>query len=256
LNTLITESEGDQRRKARTETIIELRRYRLHPEKREELISLFDHQLIETQEEAGMRVVGQFRDIDNPDAFVWLRQFESMEARATALETFYCGPTWQRYSAQANATMRNSDNVLLLRPWQTEENLPRLQRRPAPGTIVVFGSLFVCSICYLKPSGESAFGDFFEQKVKPEILKAGAEIVGVMASEHSRNTWPRLPVREGENVFVWLSRFSHVGDYAIYTGRLEQSDTWRNAVASKLDTFLWRPVETSRLTPTARSGLR
>jgi quinol monooxygenase YgiN len=256
MNALNRESDEDKQPGTRTETVIELRRYRLYPEKREELISLFDREFIETQEETGMCVVGQFRDIDNPDAFVWLRKFKGMEARAAALEAFYSGPAWQSYGPQANATMRNSDNVLLLRPWQTEESLPRLQRRPVPGTVVVFGSLFICSICYLKPSGEKAFGDFFEQKVKPEILNAGAEIVGVLASAHTRNTWPRLPVREGENVFIWLSRFSHVGDYSIYTGRLEQSDMWRNAIASELDAFLWKPIEISRLTPTARSGLR
>ena len=71
-----------------------------------------------------MCVVGRSRSIDKPDAFVWLRQFEGMEARATELETFYCGPTWQRHGGQANASMRNFDKVLLLRAWQTEENPP------------------------------------------------------------------------------------------------------------------------------------
>lgn len=236
--------------------ITELRRYRLYPEKREELISLFDREFVEPQEEAGIHVAGQFRDIDHPDAFVWLREFANMDARAAALEAFYGGPVWSGHRAQANATMRNSDNVLLLKPWTTDTALPASKgRRPAPGAIAVPCSLFVCSICYLKPSGEKAFGDFFEQKIKPELLEAGAEIVGVMVSAHTPNTWPRLPVRESENVFIWLTRFSSVGGYSIYTGRLAQSCIWRDVIVPELDMLLWRPIEISRLSPTSRSEL-
>jgi hypothetical protein len=255
-NSMDSKTEGQAQQGARPKTIIELRRYRLYPEKREEMISLFDRELVEPQDEAGMYVVGQFRDIDHPDAFVWLRAFEDMEARAAALEAFYSGPVWQRRGPDANATMRNSDNVLLLEARETESVISSVRTRPGPGTEVVFGSVFLCNICYLKPSGEKAFGEFFQQKIKPEIHKAGADIVGVLTSAHKTNNWPRLPVREGENVFVWLSRFSHIGDYSIYAGRLERSDRWRIIVTPELDAFLWKPMEISRLTPTARSGLR
>lgn len=252
---LVNDTSGNA--DAQAGIITELRRYRLYPEKREDLISLFDREFVETQEEVGMHVVGQFRDIDHPDAFVWLRAFANMEARAAALQAFYGGPVWSKHGAQANTAMRNSDNVLLLKPWAIGTALPTSKgRRPAPGDIAVPCSLFVCSICYLKPSGEEAFGDFFEQKVKPELLAAGAEIVGVMVSVHTPNTWPRLPVREGENVFIWLTRFSSIGDYSIYTGRLAQSGTWRDVIAPELDMLLWRPIEISRLSPTSRSGLR
>ncbi|MCQ8186788.1 NIPSNAP family protein [Streptomyces sp. RCU064] len=42
--------------------VIELRQYTLRPGRREELIELFDREFIETQEETGMVVLGQFRD--------------------------------------------------------------------------------------------------------------------------------------------------------------------------------------------------
>ena len=35
-----------------------------------------------------MTLVGQFRDLDNPDRFVWLRGFADMTTRAQALERF------------------------------------------------------------------------------------------------------------------------------------------------------------------------
>ena len=61
--------------------IVELRQYTLHPGQREALITLFDREFVESQEELGMAVLGQFRDLDNPDRFVWLRGFETMPSR-------------------------------------------------------------------------------------------------------------------------------------------------------------------------------
>src|SRR5690242_5785819 len=96
--------------------IVELRQYTLHPGARETLIELFDREFVETQEACGMKVIGQFRDLDDPDRFVWLRGFPDMPARARALAAFYGGPVWKAHRNAANATMIDSDNVLLLRP--------------------------------------------------------------------------------------------------------------------------------------------
>src|SRR5947208_12469422 len=85
--------------------VVELRQYTLHPGQREVLIDLFDREFVETQEATGMRVLGQFRDLDRPDYFVWLRGFADMAARFDALTSFYTGPTWKAYAAAANATM-------------------------------------------------------------------------------------------------------------------------------------------------------
>jgi hypothetical protein len=68
--------------------IVELRRYALHPDGRETLIELFDREFVETQEAVGMHVLGQFRDLDDPDSFVWLRGFSDMRTRKRGLETF------------------------------------------------------------------------------------------------------------------------------------------------------------------------
>lgn len=94
---------------------MELRQYTLHPGKREVLIELFDREFIESQEELGIEVVGQFRDLDDPNRFVWLRGFRDMPSRARALEDFYGGPVWKEHRQAANATMIDSDNVLLPR---------------------------------------------------------------------------------------------------------------------------------------------
>ena len=96
--------------------VVELRQYTLHPGKRDVLIELFDREFVETQEEVGMKIIGQFRDLDHQDRFVWLRGFRDMTSRAKALNDFYGGPVWKAHRDAANATMIASDNVLLLRP--------------------------------------------------------------------------------------------------------------------------------------------
>lgn len=96
--------------------ILELRQYTLKPGQRDVLIELFDREFVETQEATGMRIVGQFRDADDPDRFVWLRGFADMDLRQRALTAFYDGLVWKAHGRQAAATMIDSDDVLLLRP--------------------------------------------------------------------------------------------------------------------------------------------
>jgi hypothetical protein len=114
--------------------VVELRQYRLHPGQREVLISLFDRELVETQEAVGMAVLGQFRDLDDPDRFVWLRGFDDMPRRAQALRRFYGGPVWAAHKNQANATMIDSDDVLLLRPVTARSGFPVPAARPPSAT--------------------------------------------------------------------------------------------------------------------------
>jgi NIPSNAP protein len=96
--------------------IMELRQYTLHPGQRDVLIELFERAFIEAQEAVGATVIGQFRELEDPNRFVWLRGFPDMEKRLAALQAFYGGPVWQEYRDVANATLVDSDNVLLLRP--------------------------------------------------------------------------------------------------------------------------------------------
>ena len=83
--------------------VVELRQYTLRPGQRDVLIDLFDREFVESQEADGMAIVGQFRDLDDPDRFTWIRGFASMPARARALASFYGGPVWKAHSARANA---------------------------------------------------------------------------------------------------------------------------------------------------------
>ncbi|GAA2601097.1 NIPSNAP family protein [Actinomadura fulvescens] len=96
--------------------MIELRQYTLRPGRRDELIDLFHRELLEPQQQAGMTILATYRDLDDPDRFVWLRGFRDMSTRLKALTTFYNGPVWAKHGPQANATMLDSSNARLLRP--------------------------------------------------------------------------------------------------------------------------------------------
>jgi hypothetical protein len=51
--------------------VVELRQYTPHPGQRDVLIDLFDREFVETQEVLGMKVIGQFRDLDWPRLAAW-----------------------------------------------------------------------------------------------------------------------------------------------------------------------------------------
>ncbi|WP_414470907.1 NIPSNAP family protein [Microvirga sp. M2] len=237
-------------------SIVELRRYRLHPGKRETLIDLFDREFVETQEAVGMRVIGQFRDLDAPNDFVWLRGFSDMPSRAAALQTFYTGPVWAAHRDVANGTMINSDNVLLLRPAAPQAGFAA----PAEERLHVAGpqgqpGLIVATICYLAPRTDEAFATFFGESLQPILRRASATVLAAFVTERSPNTFPRLPVREGETVFAWFSSFPSLPAYESHLAALAQSDEWVSKALPEMDRRTWRPNEVSRLMPTGRSLL-
>jgi len=204
--------------------IVELRQYTLHPGRRDDLIALFDREFVETQEALGMTVLGQFRDLDDPDRFVWLRGFASMPARAQALAAFYDGPVWRAHRAAANATMIDSDNVLLLRPvvdgampidaWQRGAGVRR------DGAVLAIVDV---------PHRDHAMS----------IAQTGGQLVARYETEPSPNTFARLPVREGESLTVWLARFTGLQACTQLTEALAHGPL--------------APIQLLRLTPTPRS---
>jgi quinol monooxygenase YgiN len=236
--------------------VVELRQYTLKPGKRDVLIGLFEQEFIETQEATGMTVIGTFRDMDNPDRFVWLRGFTDMPTRARALQEFYGGPVWKAHREAANATMIDSDNVLLLRPARLASGFSlENTKRPPPGTKEISHALVVATIYYLDPSAGADFVDFFERALKPPLLEAGASILAYFVTENHPNTFPALPVREDTNVFVWFSHFSDRAAYDHHAVALANSARWSKEIAEELAVRLKGSPEVLKLSPTARSQL-
>jgi hypothetical protein len=201
----------------------------LRPGEREVLIDLFDSELVEPQEAVGMKIIGQFRDLDRPDRFVWLRGFPDMESRAESLTAFYGGPVWRAHSNAANATMLDVSDVLLLRPARPGSAFTLPETRPPanehPGVVAAV----VLSLD--EADEEDEVVSHFERSTAP------GSVLGYFLTEPSENTFPALPVREGERVFVWFAAFPDA-----------------DAMDRALTTM--QAAEVLRLAPTARSLLQ
>ncbi|MFD9891855.1 NIPSNAP family protein [Amycolatopsis sp. NPDC059027] len=234
------------------QTVLELRRYTTVPGRRDDLVALFEREFVESQEAVGARLYGQFTEPAEPGKFLWLRGFRDMESRRAALGAFYTGPVWRRHSAAANATMTDSSDVLLLRPAGPGFPAPAEPRPPVDADDVPSSRLAV-TICH--PVGPG-FAEFFAETVRPVLAEAGAPPPACFETEPAENTFPRLPVREGETVFVWFTRFAGEGAVGRFDTMLESLPAWGKEVLPQLNTRLSRPFQRLVLAPTPRSLLR
>ncbi|MEA2305776.1 MAG: hypothetical protein QOH43_3056 [Solirubrobacteraceae bacterium] len=236
--------------------VVELRRYRLRPGRRDDLVALFERELVETQEAVGMRVIGQFGDLDEPDQFVWLRGFADLAARDRGLRAFYGGPVWGEHREAANATMIDSDDVLLLRPaWPGSAfatvgtDRPPLGGRPDGGALLA-------TTCLLRGAAGPELLAAVSREIEPAIVAAGGEPLAVLATEPGPNGFAALPVREGEHAVVWIAGFASPEALDRGQASLRVTPGWSDGVPPALAAALREPVHHARLAPTPRSLIR
>jgi hypothetical protein len=228
--------------------VLELRQYTLHPGQRDVLIKLFEREFVESQEAVGIELIGTFRDLDRPDCFVWIRGFPDMPSRAASLQAFYGGPVWAAHREVANATMIDSDNVLLLRPVRLGAGFPKPSMPRAPiGAVDRPSSRILAMICSLANPADDAFRNTLEVA----LADAGITPLARLETEPAENTFPRLPVRTGEHVLLWFARFDDDDTLRNEIARLSESSRWKT-----LEKTLASPPERLVLEPTARSRLR
>jgi hypothetical protein len=230
----------------RVPMVVELRQYTLLPGRREALIDLFETHFVEAQEASGMTIIGTFRDLDDDSRFVWLRGFTDMSARASSLAAFYHGPVWQRHRDAANATMLDSDNVLLLRPVRAESGFA-FDREPPPAASET-GLVEATILTLPNPAREQELA-YFDGEIAPRL--AGGTLLAGLVSEYAANNFPALPVREGEHILAWLTGYPSTAAYDLaHSARTELA---RAAAAMP---HLTDPPSVLRLAPTIRSRLR
>ncbi|WP_347270936.1 NIPSNAP family protein [Rhizorhabdus histidinilytica] len=254
---LATPSGGASPATSDDHPVIELRQYKIVAGKRDAMIALFEQTFVESQEAVGARLIGQFRDMDDPNRFTWIRGFPDMAERPKALGAFYHGPIWQAHRDEANAMLDDNDNVLLLRPaWTGSGFGPADGSRAAVGAGAPPGGVVVATVYYLWKNPEDGFSAFFRGSVAPRLRAAGLPVLGAYVAEEQANNFPRLPVREGEKVFVWFSRVERRADFAQVMDGLAEDAGWRRLVAPGLADAQERPAQILHLAPAPRSLLR
>ncbi len=97
--------------------VLEIRIYRIRQGKRDAFAEFFSTKTIAPQEAVGMQVLGQFKDLENDDCFVWLRGFPDLQTRDLRKAAFYDGELWlKELEAEAFAMIEDYSNVWLVTP--------------------------------------------------------------------------------------------------------------------------------------------
>lgn len=225
--------------------IFELRQYAMKPGRRDALITLFEREFVETQEAAGIRLIGLCRDLDRPDRFVWMRGYPDQAASRPALDAFYNSGHWFAHRSATNATMTSSDDVLLLRPLSpalapdVSAPIPTGEQ-PGHG-VVVLG-------VHRLDGPNDPLATAFEAACADALAEAGLAVETAGITDPTPNTFPRHPVREGEWVLVWLSRHPDpdAADAALVRARADP----------RLAPLFATAIQLMRLQPTPRSRLQ
>lgn len=232
--------------------VIELRQYKLVAGMRDDFVKLFDAKFVDSQEALAMRIVGQFRDHDDPARFTWIRGFSDMAAREKGLNAFYFGPVWQANRDAANPMLDDNDNVLLLKPAAPGLGFAPAAARKADAA----GGAVQVVIEYLWKTPDEGFATFFADKMKPALDAAGIDVAAAYVPLGEPNNFPRLPIRDDRKLLVWIVRGDSHAAIDAALARARSGAGWRDDVAGPLHDAEERPPQILRLDPTPRSALR
>ena len=98
--------------------IIEMRTYRTKPGKRAEFLEIFKSRSIPAHREIGMRIVGPFLSVEDPDVFFFMRGFPDLASREPMKSRFYDGPLWKTELESVLLPMLESWEVVLVEDTQ------------------------------------------------------------------------------------------------------------------------------------------
>ena len=93
--------------------IVEVRSYRIKPGKRDEFIKMFETRAVPAQRTYRIQIVGPLLDVENPNKFVFLRSFPSLEERERMKDAFYGGDVWKNELEAFAMPLLDSYDVIL-----------------------------------------------------------------------------------------------------------------------------------------------
>jgi hypothetical protein len=75
--------------------IIEMRTYRTKPGLRSQFLEIFRSKSIPAHTEIGMKILGPFLSVEDPDTFFFMRGFPDIASREPMKAKFYEGELWK-----------------------------------------------------------------------------------------------------------------------------------------------------------------
>jgi hypothetical protein len=241
--------------------VIELRNYLLGDGVTRDFIRYFEEHFLFSQREEGIDVLGQFEVVGAPSRFVWIRGFEDMAARLRGLTGFYGGPVWQARRSEANAMMRESHDVHLLRPLGPGPvltgGLSLEDRASEPsGAVRPDTGLVVADFCRAEPGGLHGLIELFEHRVRPVLLRQGHQVLGHFVAELAPNDYPRLPVIQDPTLLLVLSAYRDAEHCAAMREGWRHGGPWWSVLQGASGPPQSATGVTLQLRPTARSLIR
>jgi hypothetical protein len=94
--------------------IIEMRTYRLKPGCRAKFLEIFRTRSMPAHAEIGMKILGPFLSIEDPDVFFFMRGFPDLESREPMKARFYEGELWKHELEQILMPMIEKYEVVLV----------------------------------------------------------------------------------------------------------------------------------------------
>jgi hypothetical protein len=94
--------------------IIEMRTYRTKPGKRSEFIRIFRSRSMPAHADIGMKILGPFLSIEDPDTFFFMRGFPDVPSREPMKAKFYEGELWKRELESVLMPMLDTYEVVLV----------------------------------------------------------------------------------------------------------------------------------------------
>lgn len=75
--------------------IIEMRTYKTKPGRRAEFLEIFRSKAMPAHAEIGMKILGPFISVEDPDTFFFMRGFPDLASREPMKAKFYEGELWK-----------------------------------------------------------------------------------------------------------------------------------------------------------------
>src|SRR5919109_1800885 len=94
--------------------IIEMRTYRTKPGMREEFLATFRTKSMPAHHEIGMKIMGPFPSIEDPDIFFFMRAFPDLASREPMKAKFYEGELWKQELEHKLMPMLEKYDVVLV----------------------------------------------------------------------------------------------------------------------------------------------
>jgi hypothetical protein len=94
--------------------IIEMRTYKTKPGKRTEFLEIFFSKSIPAHAEIGMKILGPFLCVEDPDTFFFMRGFPDLASREPMKAKFYEGALWKSELENVLMPMLEKYDVVLV----------------------------------------------------------------------------------------------------------------------------------------------